>query len=39
LLQGLPERREPGLSLRIARGPVHEHAYAPHALVLLRMRR
>jgi len=39
LFQGLRERREAGLSLRIVGGPIHEHADAPHALDLLRARR
>src|SRR5258705_13434058 len=39
LLQGLCERREAGLSFRIVRGPIHEHADAPDALALLRARR
>src|SRR5262249_2396938 len=39
LLQGLLERREAGLTLRIVCGPAHEYADAPHALALLRARR
>src|SRR5882757_9832354 len=39
LLQGLCERREAGLSFRIVRGPIHEHADAPDAVALLRTRR
>ena len=39
LLQRLYERRFAGLSFRIVRGRVHEHADAPHALSLLRPRR
>ena len=39
LLQGLCERREAGLSFRIVRGQIHEHADAPHPLRLLRARR
>jgi len=39
-LQALQESREAGLSFRIARGPSHEDADAPHALArLLRARR
>jgi hypothetical protein len=38
LLQGLLERREAGLTLRVVRGPVHEHADPPHLLGLLRAR-
>jgi hypothetical protein len=33
------ERRVAGLSFRIVRGRVHEHAEATHALALLRPRR
>jgi hypothetical protein len=32
LLEGLCERREAGLSFRIVRGQIHEHADAPHRL-------
>ena len=39
LLQRLYERRFAGLSFRIVRCRVHEHADAPHALSLLRPRR
>jgi hypothetical protein len=39
LLQGLCERREAGLSFRVFRGPIREHADAPHLLALLRTRR
>ena len=39
LLQGPRERREAGLSFRIARGLIYEHANTPHALCLLRARR
>src|SRR6185369_16533224 len=38
LLQGLPERRDGGLTFWIVSGPIHEHADAPHALRLLRTR-
>ena len=38
-LQPLQERRDAGLSFRIVRGQVHEHADAPHPLALLRARR
>ena len=38
LLQGLPERRDGGLTFWIVSGPIHEHADAPHALRLLRPR-
>jgi len=39
LLQGLLERREAGLRLRIVCGPAHEYANASHSLRLLRARR
>src|SRR5262249_40110247 len=39
LLEGLHQRREAGLSFRIVRWQVHEHADAPHPLALLRPRR
>jgi hypothetical protein len=39
LLQGLRERREPCLTLRIAGGPVYEDANPTHLLGLLRVRR
>ena len=39
MLQSLHECRKPGLSFRVVRGHVHEHADAPHALALLRPRR
>ena len=32
LLQGLPERRDAGLTFCIVRGPVHEHTDAAHPL-------
>src|SRR5262249_55523954 len=35
LLQDLLEGRDAGLSFRIVRGPIHEHADAPHPLRLL----
>src|SRR5262245_6756653 len=38
-LQPLHERREAGLTFRIARGQRMEHAYAPYPLALLRARR
>ena len=38
LLQPLKERREAGLNFRIVRGRGQEHADAPHALALLRVR-
>src|SRR6516164_6650910 len=38
LLQGLLERREAGLTLRIVCGPAHEYADAPHTPALLRTR-
>src|SRR5262245_61090696 len=37
-LQPLHERREAGLTFRIARGQRMEHAYAPYPLALLRAR-
>jgi hypothetical protein len=39
LRQRLSERQKAGLSRRIVRGCVHEHADAPHSLALLRARR
>jgi hypothetical protein len=39
MLQSLHECRKPGLSFRVVRGHVHEHADAPHAFALLRPRR
>jgi hypothetical protein len=39
LLQGLLERGEAGLTLRIVCGPAHEYANASHPLRLLRSRR
>src|SRR5262249_46347166 len=39
LLQPLQECRETRLSLRIARGQIHEYADAPHPLALLCARR
>src|SRR2546427_9032475 len=39
LLQGVCERREAGLSFRVVRGQIHEHADAPPPLGLLRPRR
>jgi hypothetical protein len=36
LLQALPKRREPGLTFRIVRSPVHEDANPAHVLGLLR---
>jgi hypothetical protein len=36
LLQGLPERRQPGLTFRIVRGTVHEDANPARLLGLLR---
>jgi len=36
LLQALCQRRDAGLSFRIIRGQVHEHADPPHPLALLR---
>src|SRR5262249_23724268 len=39
LLEGLHQRREAGLSFRIVRWQIHEHADAPHPLALLRARR
>src|SRR5512141_1982937 len=38
LLQGLPERRDGGLTFWIVSGPVHEHTDPPHLLGLLRPR-
>jgi hypothetical protein len=38
LLQGLCEGGEPGLSFYIVRGQIREHADAPHALPMLRVR-
>ena len=38
LLESLCERREAGLSFRIVRGPIREHADAPDAVYLLRAR-
>ena len=39
LLKSLPERRDAGLSFRVALGEGHQHADAPHAIGLLRARR
>src|SRR5207249_10947063 len=39
LLQPLQKRRVAGLHLRIARGPGHERAHAPHLFALLRAHR
>src|SRR3984893_18180452 len=36
LLESLAERRDKGLSLRVALGICHQHVDAPHALLLLR---
>src|SRR5262245_32310370 len=39
LLQSLQKRSDAPLPFRIIRGQVHQHADAPHSLVLLRVRR